>query len=173
MSCTIEDCVKNGLLEQVSVGVPSDEVFTIGDERTQQEGGQCMTFGTCGGNSVCVVKGMEERGESGWEVVGGFAFFCQTPETSDNAPADSPPIPVEHGLRWHVWVKKGERHFDPTWSRFGDYRQDISPNRYFALTDQRMMRCIMRADGALYEVERAMLSHLEGLAERWGLEGCS
>ena len=45
MSCTIEDCVKNGLLEQVSVSVPSDEVFIIGDERTQQEGGQGMTFG--------------------------------------------------------------------------------------------------------------------------------
>ena len=175
MSCTIEDCVKNGLLEQVSVSVPSDEVFIIGDERTQQEGGQGMTFGTCAGNSVCVVKGMEDKGESGWEVVGGFAFFRQTPEKirDDKDPAGLPPTHVEHGLGRHVWVKKGERHFDPTWSRYYDARQDISPNRYCALTDQRMMRRIMRADGALYEVERAMLSHLEGLAERWGLEGCS
>ena len=171
MSCTIESCVKDGLLEQVSVSVPSDEVFTIGDERTQQEGGQCMTFGTCAGNSVCVVKGMEERGESGWEVVGGFAFFCQTPETSDNVPADSPPIPVEHGLRCHVWVKRDDTHFDPTWSRWNDKRQDISPNRYFALTDRRMMRCIMRVDGGLQEAERDILSYLEGLAEEWGLEG--
>ena len=99
MSCTIEDRVKDGFLEQVSVSAPSAEVFTIGDERTQQEVGQCMTFGTCAGNSTCIVKGMEERGESGWEVVGGFAFFCQIPETSDDAPADSPPISVEHGLR--------------------------------------------------------------------------
>ena len=166
---TIEDCVKDGLLEQVSGGVPSSEVFTIGDERTQQEGGKCMTFYTCAGNSVCVVKGMEDKGESGWGVVGGFAFFCQIPKINDNNPVDSPPIPVEHGLRWHVWVKKGDIHFDPTWSRFGDSKQDIAPNRYFALTDQHVMTRLMRADGRLSEVEGGIRDYLENLAEKWSL----
>ena len=171
MSCTIEDCIKEGFLEQVRVRVPADEVFAIGDERTQQEGGQCMTSGTCAGNSVCVVKGMEERDESGWEVVGGFAFFCQAPEIGDNDPADSPSSPIEPRLRWHVWVKKGDTHFDPTWSRFNDERQDISPNRYFALTDQRVMTRLMRAKGGLQEVERGIRDYLEDLAEKWGLAG--
>lgn len=176
MSCTIEERVKDGLLEQVSVSMPSDEVFTIGDERKQQEGGKRMTFGLrgqCASNSVCVVKGMGDKGESGWEVVGGFALFRQTPEISDDTdPVGIPPIPIEHGLLCHVWIKKGDTHFDPTWSRYYDAMQDISPNRYFALTDQRMMRCIMLTGGDLLEVERAMLSYLKGLAEKWGLEGC-
>ena len=171
MSYNIEDCVKDGLLEQVSVRVPSDEVFTVGDKRTEQEGGKRMTFGTCTGNSVCVVKGMEDKGESDWQVVGGFAFFCQSPELGDNGPVDSPPIVVKHGLRLHVWVKKGDTHFDPTWSRHGNDRQDISPNSYFALTDQNEVTRLAQVDSGLLEVERGILYHLEGLAEEWDLEG--
>ncbi len=167
MIYTIEDCVKEGLLEKVSVGIPSDEVFTIGDKKTQQEAGKGkrMVFGACVRNSVRVVKGMKDKGESGWEVVGGFAFFCQTLEIGGNDPVDS----SEHGLRCHVWIKKDDAHFDPTWSRFGDYRQNISPNSYFALTGQNEVTRLVHMDTGLREVERGILDHLEELAEMWGL----
>ena len=129
-----------------------------------------MTFGTCAGNSVCVVKGLEERGESDWQVVGGFAFFYQTPEINDDVLVYSPPIHVEHGLRCHVWVKNGDTHFDPTWSRLNDHRQDISPNRYFALIDKNELTRLVRSDGGLLEVERGILAYLGSFVKKWGFE---
>lgn len=56
------------------------------------------------------------QGEEGWAVVGGFAV------------GPTPRYPTGH-----VWVRKGDAHFDPTWSRRLTYIVPIAEYRYFAL----------------------------------------
>jgi hypothetical protein len=53
---------------------------------------------TCEANARAIIEAMQD--EEGWAVVGGFAI------------GESPDYPTQH-----VWVRKGDTHFDPTWSR--------------------------------------------------------
>lgn len=154
---TIEECVKNGLLEEVKMHVPSAAVFAIGDRAKQAAMGRELHPWTCEPNSIHLVKGMLDAGESDWEVVGGFAFFCQALQTGEGNLIED----LEHGLRRHVWAKKSGMHFDPTWSRFGSTIQDIKQNRYYALTEQSLVQ--NRTS------EESILDRLDQIAEGWGL----
>lgn len=157
MSHTIEECVKNGLLKQVKAHVPSAAVFAIGDHTKHAAMGKKIHPWTCEPNSIHLVKGMQDAGESDWEVVGGFAFFGQTLKTKEGELIED----LEHGLRRHVWVKKSGTHFDPTWSRFGCTIQDIKQNRYYALTEQSLIQSRTS--------EESILDCLNKVAEGWGL----
>ncbi len=82
---------------------------------------------------------MEGLGELDWAIVGGFAFGRNWQ------------FPVAHG-----WVRKGEGHFAPSWSRMGEQIVSVEHFRYFAVAEP-----LPLAGG---------LEHLKKLAAEWHLE---
>ncbi len=149
-SLSVEDCVDSGRLIQVSVRIPPPEVFEVGDAWGEKTYGGSMCAFTCEANSRWIVEGMNARGELDWHVVGGFAFpiFPEWLRDSTELPDNRPRI--------HIWVRREDIYFDPTWSRAGEEILDISQNRYFALVDVLL--------------EDSGLEHLKRLAEGWNLE---
>ncbi len=146
---SIEECTESGKLILVRVSVPPTYVFEVGDAKSREIYQQKpMNFSTCEDNSRCVIEGMNARGELGWEVVGGFAFIVNQHFQVDH---DCPDLPSAH-----VWIRREGVYFDPTKSRLNGEIQDISQNRYFALT------------GVLPGMD--ILDHLRRLAETWGLD---
>lgn len=144
---SIEDCVNAGRLVPVCMKIPPPEVFEVGDTWKEKP----MNASTCEANSRWIVEGMSARGESDWHIVGGFAFplFPKWVRGTEDDPPDNRP-------RIHVWVRRGDVHFDPTWARYAGKILDISQNRYFALVG-----VSLEDDG---------LEHLKRLADGWNLE---
>jgi len=100
----IKELVINGLLKEVDVQKPPDDVINAGNTRfvvelTPENGPQRMRAGYCQSNSICVVAEMRDKGEDDWGIVPGFAYNTE-----------------KEDLIVHVWVKKGSLHYDPTWS---------------------------------------------------------
>jgi hypothetical protein len=89
--------VESGSLISVAPTTLSSEIFTKADAHKRETYGKDMHPGTCEPNARALVEAMQA--EKGWAVVGGFAVG---------------PIP-QYPTR-HVWVRKGDAHFDPTWS---------------------------------------------------------
>lgn len=103
---TIKELEEKGSIIRVNVHRLPDPVKEYGDKRydTIINKPLCnlkgMIGNDCSRNSICVVEAMHENGEDDWYVVPGFAF---TPESGQYPLA-------------HVWVRKGDMHYDPTWS---------------------------------------------------------
>lgn len=89
--------VDSGKLISVTPTIPSSEIFIRADAYKREIYGKTMHPRTCEPNARALVEAMP-AGE-GWAVVGGFAV------------GPSPEYPTRH-----VWVRKGDAHFDPTWS---------------------------------------------------------
>ena len=106
--------VESGHLLSVTPAIPSPEMFVKGDARKMEICGRPLHPWTCEINARALVEAMQD--EEGWAVVGGFAI------------GPTPKYPVRH-----VWVRKGNDHFDPTWSRRLTYIVPIAEYRYFAL----------------------------------------
>ena len=89
--------VESGKLISVTPSIPSPEIFIRANEYKSENYGKNMHPRTCEPNARALVKAMpaEER----WAVVGGFAV------------GPRPEYPTRH-----VWVRKDDSHFDPTWS---------------------------------------------------------
>jgi hypothetical protein len=107
--------VEKGWLRRVAVLQPDVRVLELGTAESRRRFKTDMGGFTCGDNSMCVVDAMLAAGEAGWRVVPGFAVGgnCDLPSA-------------------HVWVAKGDRHFDPTWIRWG---WDPSRLEYFEVMD--------------------------------------
>ena len=99
--------VESGKLISVTPAILSPEIFMKGDTYKRAAYGVAMHPRTCEPNARALVEAM--HAEEGWAVVGGFAI------------GPSPEYPTRH-----IWVRKDDTHFDPTWSYGSDYR-------YFAL----------------------------------------
>ena len=151
-SLSVEDYVESGRLIQVSVKIPPPGIFEVGDAWGEKTYGGSMCAFTCEANSRWIVEGMNARGELDWHIVGGFAFpvFPKWALGPEDDPSDNRP-------RIHVWVRRGDVHFDPTWSRSVGKILDISQNRYFALANN-------------IPLEDNGLEHLKRLADGWNLE---
>jgi hypothetical protein len=89
--------VKTGKLISITPTILSPEIFMKGDAYKRKICGKPMHPWTCEANARALVEAMQA--EEGWAVVGGFAL------------GPNPVYPTKH-----VWVRKGNAHFDPTWS---------------------------------------------------------
>lgn len=116
--------VEAGQLVRITPEIPSAEMFAKGDAYKMKVYGRPLHPRTCEPNARCLLEAM--RAEGDWAVVGGFAI------------GPVPAYPVRH-----LWVRNGNVHFDPTWSRRitqfvppAEYQYrivSISDYRYFAL----------------------------------------
>jgi hypothetical protein len=89
--------VESGKLISVTPTTLPSEIFLKGDAYKRETYGVPMHPRTCEPNARALVEAMQA--EEGWAVVGGFAV------------GPTPEYPTRH-----VWVRKGDAHFDPTWS---------------------------------------------------------
>lgn len=89
--------VESGKLISVRPATLSSEIFMMGDAYKREVYRVPMHPRTCEPNARALVEAMQA--EEGWAVVGGFAVG-----------------PIPEYPTSHVWVRKGDTHFDPTWS---------------------------------------------------------
>lgn len=89
--------VESGKLISVTPAILSPEIFMKGDAHKRKTYGPPMHPRTCEANARALVEAMQA--EEGWAVVGGFAV------------GPTPEYPTQH-----IWVRKGDAQFDPTWS---------------------------------------------------------
>jgi hypothetical protein len=159
---TIKELVKKGLLKEVDVQKPPDDVIDAGNERFVAElnipesggGPRRMRVGVCQSNSICIVEEMRARGEDDWYIVPGFAF---NPEKQD-------PI-------IHVWVRKGLLHYDPTWS-LDLCNYNLEDCRYFQLVQplETSQKKPETATQSIRTAGKAILKEVEDFASKWGLK---
>jgi hypothetical protein len=135
----LSQLVEGGLLQSVKPKPPSALEFSVGDAESMKRYRQPICAFTCEENSVCLVEGMNNGYPHGWELVPGFAFG------SDRN------LPVAH-----VWVRHGDEHLDPTWSRNNDTVVSLKRFRYYSVT------------GLLQNM--SLLDGLRELAREWCLE---
>jgi hypothetical protein len=95
---TIKELEKKGLVRKVNVQSPPDDVKKTGDHKAVALSKSLNLYLNCADKSICFVNAMQEVGEIEWRFVPGFAF------RSD----------CKYPFR-HVWIRNGERHYDPTW----------------------------------------------------------
>ena len=117
---SIDEFVKKGYVEEVKVLRATRDIIELGKKqyprifkkKCSTDDGLPSWF--CQDNSMCVVKAMHEIGEFDWHVVPGFARNPRLEEPTA-----------------HFWVRKGEIHYDPTWSlNFCDFNfQDVQHYR--------------------------------------------
>jgi hypothetical protein len=105
-----------GSLQEIpNIKPPSVHVRALGDAKNKALRNYEMNIYFCWENSPSIVEAMKEVGENDWRVVYGFAFGSGG------------------RLYGHVWVSKGDQHFDATWSK---YDRALDDCRYFSLTDK-------------------------------------
>ena len=115
---TIDDLLKAGSIEQIArVEAPSAQAQKLADAKSKVLYDYGVNSGInghlCYENAPSLVEAMKDAGEIGWEVVYGLAR---------NNLGD---------LAWHVWTKRGDQHFDPSWSYLG---LPLDRCSYYALT---------------------------------------
>ena len=137
----INELIKRKLLKEVKeVKRPSDAVVEEGNRKSTILFQNPMSGFCCAGNSQSIVEAMKAKNEINWHIVQGFAI----------PKGESKPQP-------HVWVRKGSRHYDPTWTRFRWWSEDL---KYYRLT---------RPLG-FGPSERITLDRLKDLATKWKLD---
>jgi hypothetical protein len=136
----INDLIKQKLIKRIKVQRPSDAVVEAGNQRSSILFKNPMSGNCCAGNSQSIVEAMKAKNESNWNVVQGFGI-----PNGESKP------------RVHVWVRKGSRHYDPTWTRFKWWLEDL---KYYRLTRPL----------AFGPTERDTLNRLKDLAEKWKLD---
>ncbi len=99
---TTHDLERMGKLKRVHAKDISAEIRALGDAKKKTQDGQRMAGFQCELNARALIEAMTEKGENDWHIVFGVAH------------GDDPLGPVAH-----VWTRKGDEHFDPTWSIFG------------------------------------------------------
>ena len=136
----ISELINQKLIKKVKVQRPSDVVVAAGNRKSKILYQNCMSGFCCAGNSHSVIEAMKERNESNWHIVLGFAI----PKGEIKPQA-------------HVWVRKGSRHYDPTWTLVdGWWAEDL---KYYRLTRS-----------FYFTNERDTLNKLKDLAEKWQLD---
>lgn len=157
---TLDELLKNGLLEKVEVYPAPENIMDNGNRRYLNVFGKemaplsprRMSGCDCAGNSICVVEAMNEKGEDDWYIVPGFAYN----------PEESHPLV-------HVWVRKGTLHFDPTWS-LPCFHWDFKKLIHYQLAHPLNDEPIDSDNCACTRVVRwgnRMLTELKMLAEEW------
>lgn len=89
-------------LKKVKVRKPPNEIIEAGNKKIDDIFNPVfpgMKARHCQTNSICIVEAMAEKGQKDWHIVPGFAYR-----------------PQQQGPIIHVWVRKGSKHYDPTWS---------------------------------------------------------
>jgi hypothetical protein len=109
---TTDELVRQGKLKRVDVQPISSRERALGDAKKRTQDNQRMAGGQCEPNVRALTAAMLEAGENDWHAVFGIAR------------GTDPRGPVAH-----AWVRKGDDHFDPTWSLMGP----IDECRYFVL----------------------------------------
>jgi len=110
----INELIKRRLLKEVKVKRPSDGVVAAGNRESIMIFQNPMSGLCCAGNSQCIVEAMKAKDERNWHIVQGFAI----PKGESKPQA-------------HVWVRKGSHHYDPTWTRFTWWSENL---KYYRLT---------------------------------------
>jgi hypothetical protein len=111
---TIDDLLKAGDIEQIArVEAPSAQTQNLADAKSKALYNHGINGRLCYENAPSLVEAMKDANHIGWEVVYGIAR---------NHLGD---------LAWHVWAKRAERHFDPTWSHLA---LPLDKCSYYALT---------------------------------------
>jgi hypothetical protein len=136
----IKELIKRRLLKAVKGKRPSDAVVEAGNRESSILFQNPMSGFCCAGNSQSVVEAMKAKNKSNWHVVQGFAI----PKGESKPQA-------------HVWVRKGSRHYDPTWTRFRWWSEDL---KYYRVT---------RSLG-FGPTERITIDRLKDLARKWKLD---
>lgn len=134
----ISELINNKLIKEVKVHRPSDAVVAAGNRKSRLLYQNRMSGFFCAGNSHSVIEAMKEGNERNWHFVLGFA------------------IPKgEIKPQVHIWVRKGSRHYDPTWTIWPWWWKDL---KYYRLTLP-----------FAFTNEKDTLNKLKDLAEKWQL----
>jgi hypothetical protein len=92
------DIEKLDFVRRVRVKAPPQHVMDAGHAKSTLLFAKPLCGFTCFDNSILVEAAMQERGDTDWHVVPGYAFgFRQRRPTA------------------HFWVRQGSAHFDPSW----------------------------------------------------------
>jgi hypothetical protein len=147
----LDHIASRGVLDMIpNVFPPPDDAIEVGNQESKVDSphnpDQRMHCGGCAANSYWLVRGMLKRGSPGWEIVPGFAV----------SPADAFPI-------WHVWVRRGAEHFDPTWIWCPWWKP--GDGTYYALPGG----FTYPIEGHFFPFEDALVKHLRKRASSWGV----
>lgn len=113
---------------------------------------------TCAGNAFYMVNAMRRRGRVDWNIVAGLGV----------APRLALPA-------WHVWVRRGNDHSDPTWS-LTDWWGDPGVEHYALADDLQLSFDMLAPQSDIPLADRCHLfgeaieKHISKLAKNWGIE---
>lgn len=139
---------------QVQDITPADRAIGDAEARLNEpENGPSFKMGglsRCAQNAFYMIQGMIRHRQLDWKIVAGFGLV----------PPHIHPNPV-----WHLWVRRGSQHFDPSWPIWKDYWWDPSVVDYYALREN----ISLPQSVSSHDFHRDIKMQLESQAESWKL----